>query len=218
MRCTLPIRKAAQAIAKAVDFADPEDVNFLFYSELRDVANGKKARASFDLLIAERKAYFNQWNTRIEDMPIVLGTPPETIADPVVIEIFGITDEFLARMKHGPTNAEELSGVPASPGVARGTARVLRSPDELHLLRQGEILVCVGTTPTWMLGLHEDFSLRLRRWRHAYSRLGGQPRIPCAMRCRYRTRDDHDQRRRRNHGRRQQGTGDGTSGGLSRDR
>jgi hypothetical protein len=26
-------------------------------------------------------------------MPIVLGTPPETIADPVVIEIFGITDE-----------------------------------------------------------------------------------------------------------------------------
>ena len=44
MRCTLPIRKAAQAIARAVDFADPEDVNFLFYSELRDVANGKRSR------------------------------------------------------------------------------------------------------------------------------------------------------------------------------
>ena len=149
MRCTLPIRKAAQAIARAVDFADPEDVNFLFYSELRDVANGKRTRASFNSLIAERKAYFNHWNTRVEDMPIVLGTPPETIADPVVIEIFGITDEFLARMKQGAANAEELSGVPASAGVARGTARVLRSPDELHLLRQGEILVCVGTTPTW---------------------------------------------------------------------
>jgi pyruvate,water dikinase len=67
----------------------------------------------------------------------------------VVIEIFGITDEFLERMKNGPSNAEQLSGVPASPGVARGTARILRSPDELHLLRQGEILVCVGTTPTW---------------------------------------------------------------------
>jgi len=149
MRCTLPIRKAAQAIARAVDFADPEDVNFLFYSELRDVANGKRTRATYDSLIAERKAYFNHWNTRVEDMPIVLGTPPDTIADPVVIEIFGITDEFLARMKQGAANAEELSGVPASPGVARGTARVLRSPDELHLLRQGEILVCVGTTPTW---------------------------------------------------------------------
>lgn len=149
MRCTLPIRKAAQAIARAVDFADPEDVNFLFYSELRDVASGRRSRASFDPLIAERKAYFNHWDARVEEMPIVLGTPPETIADPVVIEIFGITDEFLSRMKRGATNTEQLSGVPASSGVARGTARVLRSPDELHLLRQGEILVCVGTTPTW---------------------------------------------------------------------
>jgi pyruvate,water dikinase len=42
-----------------------------------------------------------------------------------------------------------LSGVPASSGVARGVARVLRSPDELPRLRQGEVLVCVGTTPTW---------------------------------------------------------------------
>jgi pyruvate,water dikinase len=149
MRCTLPIRKAAQAIARAVDFTDPDDVNFLFYSELSALANGKQSRKSFEPVIADRKAYFNHWNTRIEEMPIVLGTPPETIADPVVIEIFGITNEFLERMKAGVGNTKQLSGIPASSGVARGTARVLRSPDELHLLRQGEILVCVGTTPTW---------------------------------------------------------------------
>jgi phosphohistidine swiveling domain-containing protein len=149
MRCTLPIRKAAQAIARAVDFSDPDDVNFLFYSELDALANGKQSRKSFEPLIAERKAYFNQWDKRVEEMPIVLGTPPETIADPVVIEIFGITDEFLARMKSGANDAKQLSGVPASSGVARGTARVLRSPDELHRLQQGDILVCVGTTPTW---------------------------------------------------------------------
>ena len=149
MRCTLPIRKAAQAIARAVDFSDPDDVNFLFYSELDALANGKQSRKSFEPLIAERKAYFNQWDKRVEEMPIVLGTPPETIADPVVIEIFGITDEFLARMKSGANDAKQLSGVPASSGVARGTARVLRSPDELHRLQRGDILVCVGTTPTW---------------------------------------------------------------------
>jgi pyruvate,water dikinase len=149
MRCTLPIRKAAQAIAKAVDFTDPDDVNFLFYSELSALANGKQSRKSFEPVIADRKTYFNHWNARIEEMPIVLGTPPETIADPVVIEIFGITNEFLERMKAGIGNTKQLSGIPASSGVARGTARVLRSPDELHLLRQGEILVCVGTTPTW---------------------------------------------------------------------
>jgi phosphohistidine swiveling domain-containing protein len=149
MRCTLPIRKAAQAIAQAVDFNDPEDVNFLFYSELSALANGKQSRKSFEPLIADRKAYFNHWDKRVEEMPIVLGTPPETIADPVVIEIFGITDEFLARMKSGADDAKQLSGVPASSGVARGTARVLRSPDELHRLQQGDVLVCVGTTPTW---------------------------------------------------------------------
>jgi pyruvate,water dikinase len=101
MRCTLPIRKAAQAIARAVDFSDPDDVNFLFYSELSALATGKQSRKSFEPLIADRKAYFNHWDKRVEEMPIVLGTPPETIADPVVIEIFGITDEFLARMRHG---------------------------------------------------------------------------------------------------------------------
>jgi phosphohistidine swiveling domain-containing protein len=149
MRCTLPIRKAAQAIAHAVDFADPDDVNFLFYSELRALANGHQSLKSFEPLIADRKAYFDHWDKRIEEMPIVLGTPPETIADPVVIEIFGITDEFLARMKAGAEDAKQLSGVPASSGVARGIARVLRSPDELYRLQQGDVLVCVGTTPTW---------------------------------------------------------------------
>ena len=149
MRCTLPIRKAAQAIARAVDFSDPDDVNFLFYSELSALANGKQSRKSFEPLIADRKAYFNHWDKRVEEMPIVLGTPPETIADPVVIEIFGITDEFLVRMRHGAGDSKQLSGVPASSGLARGTARVLRSPDELHRLQQGDVLVCVGTTPTW---------------------------------------------------------------------
>jgi phosphohistidine swiveling domain-containing protein len=149
MRCTLPIRKAAQAIAKAVDFSDPDDVNFLFYSELNALANGRQSRKSFEPLIADRKAYFKEWDARVEEMPIVLGTPPETIADPVVIEIFGITDEFLERMKLGVEGGRRLSGVPASSGVARGTARVLRSPDELHRLQRGDVLVCVGTTPTW---------------------------------------------------------------------
>ena len=79
----------------------------------------------------------------------MLSTRAGTFSEPVVIEILGITDEFLARMKSGADDAKQLSGVPASSGVARGTARVLRSPDELHRLQQGDVLVCVGTTPTW---------------------------------------------------------------------
>ena len=69
----------------------------------------------------------------------MLGTPPETIADPVVIEIFGITDEFLEQIRTGGNDRKQLSGVPASSGVARGIARVLRSPDELPRLQQGDV-------------------------------------------------------------------------------
>ena len=89
-------------------------------------------------MIGERKAYFNEWNKRIEEMPIVLGTPPETIADPVVIEIFGITDEFLERMKHGrrrsSSNCQECRHRRASRAAPRGCCA---RPIELHLLAAG---------------------------------------------------------------------------------
>ena len=194
MRCTLPIRKAAQAIAKAVDFADPEDVNFLFYSELRDVANGKKTRASFDALIGERKAYFKEWDARVEEMPIVLGTPPETIADPVVIEIFGITDEFLERMKNGPSNAEAAL---RRAGVA---GRRPRHRARSALARR-TVSVAAGRDPGLRRhhadldpGVHQDLGLRLRRRRHAHPRVGGEPRIPRAVRRRDRARDARSSR------------------------
>jgi pyruvate,water dikinase len=37
----------------------------------------------------------------------------------------------------------------ASPGTADGTARVVHSPDELDLVREGEILVAPVTAPSW---------------------------------------------------------------------
>ncbi|MBK7820390.1 MAG: pyruvate, water dikinase [Tessaracoccus sp.] len=42
-----------------------------------------------------------------------------------------------------------LQGLPASAGRAVGTVRVIRSPEEFHLLQPGDILVCPYTDPTW---------------------------------------------------------------------
>ncbi|MCC6949767.1 MAG: hypothetical protein IT539_18585 [Bradyrhizobiaceae bacterium] len=149
MRCTLPIRRIALAIGGALGFNDPQDIVFLFYSEIRDLANGRTSLKSLTPLIRDRKDYYAHWGARRQEMPNVLGKVPETITDPVVIEIFGITDEFLELMRTGKKSATRLTGVAASPGKARGPARVLRSPDELHRIQKGDILVCEGTTPTW---------------------------------------------------------------------
>ncbi len=40
-------------------------------------------------------------------------------------------------------------GIPAGPGVATGTARVLRGPRDFHRLRVGDIIVCRTTDPAW---------------------------------------------------------------------
>ena len=149
MRSCLPIRHTARAIAAALDMSDPDDIFFLFYSEIADLCAGRARVGDLASLIQDRKDYFEHWDAKRAEMPKVLGTPPETVVDPVLIEIFGITDDFLAIMKDGDTGARELSGMAASAGVARGTARLLRSADEIYRLNEGDILVCEGTTPTW---------------------------------------------------------------------
>jgi rifampicin phosphotransferase len=42
-----------------------------------------------------------------------------------------------------------LQGGPASPGVARGSARVVRTLEEIADLQPGEILVAPQTDPSW---------------------------------------------------------------------
>ena len=43
----------------------------------------------------------------------------------------------------------EFQGVPASRGQATGPARILRGPEDIGLLRPGDILVCAMATPAW---------------------------------------------------------------------
>jgi pyruvate,water dikinase len=83
-------------------------------------------------------------------MPKVLGTIPEAVEDPILIEIFGLNPQSIKAVQN-PEAAEQttISGVAAAKGVARGVARVLQSSDELHRLEPGSILVCESTSPNW---------------------------------------------------------------------
>jgi pyruvate,water dikinase len=52
-----------------------------------------------------------------------------------------------ARAVEPMVRARQLVGQPASPGVAIGTARVLRAPSDTPAVRPGEVLVCDAIDP-----------------------------------------------------------------------
>ena len=111
---------------------------------------GKPYAGELKSLVADRRQYFDHWHVRRGEMPKVLGTIPESVEDPVLIEIFGINPGSL-RAVQNPDAASQttLTGVAAARGQATGIARVLQSSDELHRLAPGEILVCESTSPNW---------------------------------------------------------------------
>ncbi|MFY1683353.1 PEP/pyruvate-binding domain-containing protein [Micromonospora sp. WMMD730] len=47
------------------------------------------------------------------------------------------------------TTTPVVTGVPSSPGRARGPARLVRSVEDFHRVRPGDILVCRTTDPAW---------------------------------------------------------------------
>lgn len=85
--------------------------------------------------------------------PPALGVPPEVVTEPFTIILWGITtDRLAAWLDTGSVKVENLSilkGHAGSPGVVEGVSRVVRSPAELGLLQEGEILVAPTTSPSW---------------------------------------------------------------------
>jgi pyruvate, water dikinase len=99
-------------------------------------------------LIAERKAALETWAA--VEMPPALGQVPDLIDDPAIVMLWGITRESLDRwLSSGEENPNEIKGFAASSGVVEGTARVVKSVQEIGRLQHGDILVCQVTNPTW---------------------------------------------------------------------
>jgi pyruvate,water dikinase len=150
LKVMLPLRHSCQTLAERVGADHRDDLLYLFWPELMDVAHGTPFRGELQGLVRDRRQYFGHWHTRRSEMPKVLGTVPESVEDPVLIEIFGINPAYLGAVR-SPDAGERttLTGVAAAKGQATGVARVLRSSDELHRLAPGEILVCESTSPNW---------------------------------------------------------------------
>ncbi len=99
-------------------------------------------------IVAQRKAAIAEW--ALHDTPPALGNVPDAIDDPAINMLWGITRENLDKwLDDGSENEKELKGFAACSGVVEGTARVVKSVQEIGRLQQGDILVCQVTNPTW---------------------------------------------------------------------
>lgn len=99
-------------------------------------------------IVADRQKAIKTWAK--ETTSPALGAVPDVIDDPAIVMLWGITRENLDNwLDDGEDNPNELTGFAASSGVVEGTARVVKSVQEIGRLQEGDILVCQITNPTW---------------------------------------------------------------------
>ena len=121
----------------------PEDVVFLYKDEIRSALRNKgECRRQ----VAERRAAFEAAASIVP--PDHLGEPTPANPDPLFI---AMVDKMLGYLPVEPsTDPRIITGVAASPGTAQGTVKVVRTLVEASKLRQGDIMVCEMTVPTWV--------------------------------------------------------------------
>jgi pyruvate,water dikinase len=149
------IKEFGALLARFGVIAEADDVFHLHHTEidaaLSDVALAWAAGspplggAHFPPIIAERKRMIKvlrDWSA-----PPALGPVPEALNDPAVRMLWGVTQERIEAWLN--PSEDEVVGVAASAGVVEGIARVLQDVAEIGDLREGEILVCPVTAPSW---------------------------------------------------------------------
>ncbi len=85
--------------------------------------------------------------------PPALGVPPEVVAEPFTVMLWGVTTEkvqdWLKGVEVKPEEVTELKGFASSAGIAEGKARVLKLLEEIVTMEPGEIMVVGNTNPAW---------------------------------------------------------------------
>lgn len=130
---------------------DPEDMFFLIPDEVRR-AGINPDQFNLRYIVDRRKAEWKEWQKTPNppaflkegfDMNMAMGVLVQSM-DPIALKVVvGSMPQVRPELK------ADLYGVCGSPGVAEGTARVIMTEDELHLVQEGDILVAATTSPSW---------------------------------------------------------------------
>jgi pyruvate, water dikinase len=153
------IRAFGELLAGKEVLADPDDIFYLQHYEIDQAladlmlawASGGPplGAAHWRPVIAERRRMLDVLKTW--SPPPALGPVPEALNDPAVQMLWGITQDTIESWYSQSTSGDdrEVRGYGASSGIVEGTARVLRDVNEIGTIRDGEILVCPVTAPSW---------------------------------------------------------------------
>jgi len=122
---------------------DAADEIFLLY--VPEVADALRAPRSLERLVAQRRRELATWQRL--DAPRTVGASaeaPPTVTPGVALERV----DFQYAVAQDGTNV--LKGVTASPGVARGPARLIADEGGFPKMRDGDVLVCRQSTASWV--------------------------------------------------------------------
>lgn len=153
LRASLPVRWVALELAERLGADRYDDTMFLFWPELLALADRQRSYYGLRDVVEARRQYFDHWHQRRAHMPKVLGQIPDSVDDPLLIEIYGLDGQYMnaVRAQTPSSRVATLRGMPAARGSARGRARVLREAGDLDTLNSGEILICESTSASWTL-------------------------------------------------------------------
>ena len=131
--------------AAAGVIAEPSDIWYLTIDEIReDAAAGLTGDRKSQ--VAAEKAEMERW-AEISAPPMVgtdHGPPPDNPVGHAISKFFGDPPR-----PPSEDNPDVFGGTPGSPGVVRGTARVIIKLEDAGKLNEGEILVTATTSPPW---------------------------------------------------------------------
>lgn len=149
------MRRSALGLGKrfvqAGTIDNQEDVFFLIPDEVRRAGINPD---QFDLryIVDRRRSEWLEWQ-KTPNPPAILAEGFDL--DQAMGVLVKSNDPIALKVVVGsmpqvrPELKADLYGTCGSPGVAEGTARVILTEDELHRIKEGDILVAASTSPSW---------------------------------------------------------------------
>ncbi len=126
-----------------------DQIDDVFHLSSAEVIDALRSGADHRSVIPARRASFDA--AAATEAPRTLGTPPPPPGGPLDPLVDAIVVRLAGRRPPQPLAIDLLvSGLPASPGVVTGVARVVRTLAEAAKLDDGDILVCEMTLPPWV--------------------------------------------------------------------
>ncbi|MEO6397297.1 MAG: PEP-utilizing enzyme [Tepidiformaceae bacterium] len=139
----VPVVALGRKLHAAGALANPNDAFFLDLVELKQAA--VQPSPATLAVVEERKRELQRAKTLTP--PPVLGQPPAM--DEAPPEVQSVFKRFFGLGVEPSADAALITGNPASKGVVRGRARVIKDLADADRLEPGDILVCTMTAPPW---------------------------------------------------------------------